>query len=312
MGLAYHAGVLLALELGLNWDVRTSDVIVGSSAGALSGALLRAGLRAEDVAALLVDAPFSVEAHDAEPFLRPRPVVQLPRLAHLASALRPPRPSQVMHTLLQLGRTRPAAAVAGLLQGPIDIGAAMAPLRSLTGDAWPQRRLWVIAVRGDGHRVVFGSDPNRVPPLSRAVAASCAIPGVFAPVRINGVRYVDGGAHSPTNADVLVRAGVDLAIISSPMSAAPGHDHGRVDARVRRLFHRWLERETNRLHRRGIETVVFEPTAPVLQVMGFNALADNNLEHVVREAFLAAGNQLTDDAVAEHLRPLQTPRALAS
>ena len=54
---------------------------------------------------------------------------------------------------------------------------------------------------GNGRRVVFGS--RSAPPASvgQAVAASCAIPAVFAPVRIGDRLYVDGGAWSPTNAD---------------------------------------------------------------------------------------------------------------
>ena len=39
--------------------------------------------------------------------------------------------------------------------------------------------------------------------MATAVEASSAIPGFFQPVLIDGVRYVDGGAHSPTNADLL-------------------------------------------------------------------------------------------------------------
>ena len=54
---------------------------------------------------------------------------------------------------------------------------------------------------GNGRRVVFGS--RSAPPASvgQAVAAPCAIPAVFAPVRIGDRLYVDGGAWSPTNAD---------------------------------------------------------------------------------------------------------------
>ena len=48
---------------------------------------------------------------------------------------------------------------------------------------------------------------RRSPTSPTAVAASCAIPAFFAPVSIDGVRYVDGGVHSPTNADLVAGLG---------------------------------------------------------------------------------------------------------
>jgi NTE family protein len=63
-------------------------------------------------------------------------------------------------------------------------------------------RLTVAAVDLDsGRRVMFGSADAPESSVSRAVEASCAIPGVFRPVPIAGRRYVDGGAWSPTNMD---------------------------------------------------------------------------------------------------------------
>ena len=41
-------------------------------------------------------------------------------------------------------------------------------------------------------------------------------------VTIGGTRYVDGGAHSPTNVDVVAGQSLDLVIVSSPMSSARG------------------------------------------------------------------------------------------
>jgi NTE family protein len=61
VGQAYHAGVLAALEHDLGWDPRTAEVIVGTSAGAITGALLRLGIPAHDLAAWAVQAPLSVE-----------------------------------------------------------------------------------------------------------------------------------------------------------------------------------------------------------------------------------------------------------
>ena len=69
---------------------------------------------------------------------------------------------------------------------------------------------------GNGRRVVFGS--RAAPPASvgQAVAASCAIPAVFAPVRIGERLYVDGGAWSPTNADAAPAARGDRVLLLEP------------------------------------------------------------------------------------------------
>jgi NTE family protein len=68
----------------------------------------------------------------------------------------------------------------------------------------------------NGRRVVFGS--RLAPPASvgQAVAASCAIPAVFAPVRIGDRLYVDGGAWSPTNADAAPAGRGDRVLLLEP------------------------------------------------------------------------------------------------
>src|SRR5438270_403470 len=50
-------------------------------------------------------------------------------------------------------------------------------------------------------RVVFGSPRSPSASVSEAVAASCTVPWLFAPVEIEGTEYVDGGVWSPTNLD---------------------------------------------------------------------------------------------------------------
>ena len=54
-------------------------------------------------------------------------------------------------------------------------------------------------------------------PLASGVAASCAAPGISAPVALDDELYIDGGARSPTNADLLVGQDVERALIVSPI-----------------------------------------------------------------------------------------------
>ena len=92
-------------------------------------------------------------------------------------------------------------------------------LARLHGGAWPERDLRICAVRAsDGRRVVFGTPGAPTTDVGTAVAASCAIPSYFSPVHVAGHAYVDGGAHSPSNADVVLRDRCDLVLVSSPMT----------------------------------------------------------------------------------------------
>jgi len=59
VGHAFHAGVLAALAEVTGWDPREAEVVVGTSAGSVVGALLRAGMSAEDHYARLTGAPLS-------------------------------------------------------------------------------------------------------------------------------------------------------------------------------------------------------------------------------------------------------------
>jgi NTE family protein len=114
------------------------------------------------------------------------------------------------------------------------------------------------------------------------VAASCAIPGYFAPVTIGDVEHFDGAVHSPTNADVLAREALDVVVVVSPMS---GHGRDRSPAGLwRELSHRRLGRELRALRRRGKEVVVFEPTTATRRAMGINLMADDRAGEVVAAA----------------------------
>ncbi len=84
----------------------------------------------------------------------------------------------------------------------------------LRGLGWPERRIAIVAVDAStGARRVFDSG-SRVD-LVDAVAASSAVPGVWPPVTIDGSRYIDGGVHSLTNADLAV--GWAQVLVVAPM-----------------------------------------------------------------------------------------------
>ena len=85
---------------------------------------------------------------------------------------------------------------------------------------WPATILKVTAVDArSGQFVVF--DATGEAGLVDAVAASCAVPGVWPPVTIGGRRFVDGGVRSVANADLA--AGYERVLIVAPVAQGIGH-----------------------------------------------------------------------------------------
>ena len=293
VGQAYHAGVLAALEHDCGWDPRTAEVIVGTSAGSITGTLLRANVPASELAAWTVRAPLTTEGRvlhqmlgteipDFEPF-------RLMHLLRLAPNL--PGWELLRNVAIRPWNLRPmVAALALLAPGRFDIATRLAMLREVEGQSWPARDLWICAVRrGDGRRVVFGRPGSPDVPLHLAIAASCAVPGYFAPVTIDDHTYVDGGAHSPTNAAILRRRALDLVIVVSPMSG-PARLPTDLYGASRWHAARVARREVRALRESGTAVVVFRPGRAEQEAIGNNFMARDRVDQIVQEAFLGAGS----------------------
>ena len=292
VGQAYHAGVLAMLEHDYGWDPRTADVIVGTSAGAITGSLLRVGVPAAELAAWAVRAPLSTEGEVLHQLVGTEiPEFEPLRPLHMLSRLPdPPGWGVVRHAITRPKRFRPlVAGIARLAPGRHDIAEQLGMLRKVEGHDWPDRELWICTVRrDDGRRVIFGRPGSPEAPLHLAIAASCALPGYFAPVRIHHRTYVDGGTHSPTNAATVWERDLDLVIVVSPMSGPaqlPTDIYGASRWHAARL----ARREVRALRERGTAVVVFRPGHDEHQVMGNNLLARDRVDEIVQQAFLSSG-----------------------
>jgi NTE family protein len=131
---------------------------------------------------------------------------------------------------------------------------------------------------------VFG--PTRIPcdGLRAAIAASCAVPGYFAPVEVDGVLYLDGGIASPTNADVLRDQKFDLVIAVSPMSTSAGHAGHGLERLVRRHAHRKLRTELAALAA-DTPKLVLEPGRNAIEYLPADFMSDASASEIVRAAF---------------------------
>ena len=303
VGHAWHVGVLAGVLEGTDWDARRADVVIGTSAGSMVAALLRAGIGPADLVARATGGRTSAEARrilEAAGMTGPPPGPPGPARP---KAFRPASVGMLRRAALTPWRFRPGLVLAGALpRGEVDPGYAGLVGR-LFPAGWPDRPLWLNAVRlADGARVVFGRDHDAGGDVGAAVAASCAIPGYYAPVAVAGDDYVDGGAHSPTNAD-LAAGGPGLVVVSSPMSVGRGALRPST-ALVGRLTHRaTLQREVAALRRQGRSVVTFQPGAEDLAVMGggANALDAGRRDRVARQARESTLRRLDAPALREAL-----------
>lgn len=298
IGRAYHVGTLAALAEAAGWEARSAGLIVGTSAGAGTGATLRLGLSVADHRARLTGADLSEEgealvgglSHHTE-FDEPTPrglAERRPQAPHLVfEGLRPPWPARV------------GVGLSGLLpRGNVPIGPLGEKLRLLYGDRWPDQPLWICSVRmRDGRRVVFGRDdpapgsPGH-PDLATAVEASSAIPGYFEPVAIADDQYLDGAAFSSTNADLTAGLGFDGVVVISPMSAVREALRWHPRSASRAAYHRILQREVDAVEAAGSPVLVFEPTREDLEHMGGSALDGGGESELVARAYRSAIDRL--------------------
>jgi NTE family protein len=193
--------------------------------------------------------------------------------------------------------------MAGLIpEGPVSTRAISDAVGAMLGNRWPGQALWIAAVRLDDARlVVFGRAGAPTATPAQAVAASCAIPGWFAPVRIGEQRYVDGGAHSLTNLSRLAGAGMDLVIVSAPLGRAGRRGyHGA----LRQAARAQLAMEAEVLRRRGIPVVAFQPTEADQSVMGPDAMDASRRAAVVRQVRRSTLTRLRQPDVARRLQAL--------
>jgi NTE family protein len=304
VGGAYHAGVLTALAYDAGWDARQASVIVGTSAGSLVGGLLRRGVPPEDLAAWTVEATLSPGgAMLAERANRP----EFDALS-LRQFLRPPRLPHLSSVLATIRRPLRFDALRAVMTHLHDGTQQLVEHLEFLGPQWPDAPLYECAVRQrDGRRVCFGRPGAPGAPLPHAIAASCAVPGYFAPVTIGSERYIDGGVASATNADVLRHDDVDLVIVVAPMSTRTVR-LARADLPMRTRAKLRLDEELRRLPR-DVPVVRFEPGPDVLRHIGFDFMADESRREILAASFLDAGQQVQRNA--DRLQPIARRRVVA-
>ena len=198
-------------------------------------------------------------------------------------------------------------AAAVLPEGRVPTDDMAIPFDNLFGAVWPARPTWIVAVQLDtGRRVAFGRAGAPDARLSEAVRASCAIPAYFEPLEISGHRYVDGGVHSTTNADLVASLDPrpDLVLVSAPMSAARGANQPGPMSALRQIARLSLDREVAALRARRIPVMTFQPTAVELEVMSGDPLDPANFAPVATQTAETTARRLARQDVRQRLAAL--------
>lgn len=313
LGGAWLAGALHAIASETGWDPGSADYIVGTSAGSMIGALVACG-----VPPWLMVAHSSGETIDGLFDVRGVPAASVDRSAGAAFRLHRGAPALgpgswrlALSSLARPYKYSPAALLAGWLPlGPISTEPLKDTVRSVCDAPWaPHPSFWAMAVDyGTGRRVALGRAGAPSAELPDAVAASCAIPGFFRAVEIDGRRYVDGGLSSASNLDVLEDERLDLVIALNPMSSLHAEAGGTLGERlafaVRQASGRRLGSEAKRLRALGTDVVLIQPTVHDLDVMGTNLMSRSRRHHVIETAVQTVTDHLRQSAVGERLAGL--------
>ncbi|MET7575224.1 patatin-like phospholipase family protein [Streptomyces sp. NPDC005492] len=212
VGGAWMTGVLAGLtEAGL--DLTRADVIIGTSAGAIFGTRLAAGEAPQELYERQLTRADRVELRVT--------AAQTARFLWAAMGSRDPERSvRRLGRAALKARTRPESelldALGTLLRGARD---------------WPHRALRIAAVDArTGSMETFDADSNVT--LLEAVAASCAVPLVCAPVTVGGRRWIDGGSRTTTNLHLAAGHRHILAVSPIPTAVGPHPSAGQQAAQL--------------------------------------------------------------------------------
>lgn len=288
LGGTWAVGALSALERSQGFSVNDVDLLVGTSAGSVLAGLIASGVTIDQLIQHYSDQKVTsgpLEGYQWDP-------------QRATGGGRPGSPRQWLPGspgligvgLRNIGKMPATAVLSGLLpQGGKSLERvghlidAVSPM-----GAWAQSppELWIVAMDyTTGKRVVFGRAGAPRVALSDAVMASCAIPGWFTPVNIDGRTYVDGGAISATSVDVVAEYDCDEVYVIAPMAATESDHPSGIGAKLER---RWRTHITHTAHQEieiveqaGARVHFARPTPEDLTAIGANLMDSSRRLHVL-------------------------------
>jgi NTE family protein len=286
VGIAWETGVLLGLA-GAGLDLgKRADHVIGTSAGAFVGARIALGHAPEQMAE-----PYRAAPSDGGEAASPKGRQGASPESNGLSTL-----FQKIQEASRRGRTAPeiareVAQFAREATTPMNeeefVARFTSSLGSPEGASWPARSFACTAFDTDqgAFKIWNGSEGEN---LARAVASSCAVPGVFPTIAIGHGRYFDGGILSTTNAHLA--RGFDVVIILAVTEVLMRYSGFARDRKTP------LEREAEGLREGGSCVEIIALDTDALQRLGVNFM-DRSLQPAALEEGVRQGR-----AAAEALR----------
>jgi NTE family protein len=286
VGEAWMGGLLAGLQAASGFDPRGCEHFVGTSAGSIVAAALAAG----------VDPRTRLEQMPEQP---PEPAATVGRAPSLlGGALRfgrgagtsafAPLAALALRSTAFSGAAVRRTALARVPEGRRSLADLRRTIAGLRVE-WDGRLLLAAVEVETGRRVVFGMPGETQLPVAEAVEASCAIPGVFRPVRAAGHTYVDGGAWSLTN--------LDIAPVDRRTHVLCLNPTGWLRGALGPLSRSVAAVEGLALQRRGAKVTMLAPDAAAARAMGANFM-DERRRRQTQEAGYAQGLRAAADLAA--------------
>lgn len=262
-GVAWETGIVAGLAEG-GIDLGEADLIVGTSAGSIIGSQLAAGRSPQELLEELLSPGGNAIVSQYE--------------------FDPPTVIAIFQKWSAFEQITDA--------GCAEVGAMALKAKTMAEEAWigqfaerfagkwPEQRLVVTGVDADTGAFQTWDRESGVP-LELAVASSCAVPGLFPTVTINGKRYMDGGVRSGTNADLA--KGHDTILIIAALGGRPEN--------IGPICKRTAEAEAAALSADGSHVELHFMDEASLEAVGPNMM-DTTRGKVTAEAGVAQGKKL--------------------
>jgi predicted acylesterase/phospholipase RssA len=319
LGAIYEVGAICALAEAIDGVDFNRDVAVyvGVSAGAFISAGLANGVTPHEMARMFIESETATEPFDPSLLLRPAFREYFRRAARVPPVLAGavwrifsrPHQATLMGAFQRLGELLPTGVfdnhkIDQFLSRMFTQGDRVNDFRRLG------RKLVLVATDLDtGQSVQFGQPGFDHIPISTAVQASSALPGLFPPVEIDGHFYVDGALRRTLHASVALEAGMELVLCINPLVpfSSSGRQHQRVHQRLvdgglpavlsqtfRSIIHSRMQVGMSRYERQfsGADVVLFEPHASDADIFYSNIFSYSNRKRLAEHAYQRTRSQL--------------------
>ena len=237
-GIAWEIGILAGLaDRGI--DLTDAGVVIGTSAGSVVGVDVRSGASMAELYEIQTRPPGTTEV-----FARMGLAVLMKYVRAMAFTRKP-----------AVARARVGAMALRARTESEEVRRQVIESRLPTFE-WPAGKLKITAVEAATGRFAIFDSASGVS-LVDAVGASCAVPGIWPPVTIDGLRYIDGGLRSAANADLAT--GCERIVVIAPLVQGFGNLES-------------LASQVRRLGEQGARVTVVKPDKAAVAAIGRNVL----------------------------------------